>query len=191
MHIDPIELLANDRAVARREQDPMVDRCVLGTATRRGAIAMRTLVLRDINDRLALFYSASSAKHVELLTADGRASLLIYLPTVGVQYRMEARLEALPRATIASHWQFKPNAAKRMDALYERMPQSSIIDDFDSFKTLFAAAAPPVKAPLNGTGCYVEPHLIERLELRTDPAMHDRKLFTRRDNDWHVRQLVP
>ena len=191
MKTDPVELLMRDRAEARKANDPMVDRCVLGTVDRRGHAALRTLVLRDVDDRLALFFSKSSAKHAEVITKGNRGSLLIFLPSIGVQHRINARFEEISRSVIESHWQLKPDASKRMDSIYERHPQSTVIEDFDAFVTIFAATVPPRQRPPNGAGVFVEPELVERLELRTDPQMHDRKLFKWNGNEWEIQQLVP
>ncbi|MCY4093934.1 MAG: pyridoxamine 5'-phosphate oxidase family protein [Gammaproteobacteria bacterium] len=188
---DPLILLSHDRSEARRANDPLVDRCVLGTVDRNGHAALRTLVLREIDDRLALFYNRTSTKHVELMDQRHHGSLLIYLPSVGVQYRFESRFEDIPREVIEEHWQLKPDVAKRMDSIYERHPQSTIIDDFAAFETLFAATVPPRKSPRNGCGVYVVVEVAERLELRTDPQMHDRRIYKREGNDWRVHQLVP
>ena len=188
---DPLALLSHDRIEARRMNDPLVDRCVLGTIDRNGHAALRTLVLREIDEKFALFYNRTSAKHVELMNQSYRGSLLIVLPSVGVQYRLESRFEEIPKVVIEEHWQLKPGAAKRMDSIYERLPQSTVIDDFAAFETLFAATVPPRKSPRNGCGVYVIPEVIERLELRTDPHMHDRREFRRDGADWRVYQLVP
>lgn len=191
MTTDPLVLLSNDRVEARRTNDPLVDRCILGTVDRNGRSALRTLVLREIDERLALFYSRSSAKHVELMNNGLRGAILIFLPSIGVQYSIESRFEDIPRSVVEEHWQLKPDAAKRMDSIYERHPQSTVIDNFESFKTLFAATVPPRKSPANGCGVFLVPAVVDRLELRTDPHMHDRKLFTRKDDRWHVQHLVP
>ena len=188
---NPLNLLASDRDTARQAGDSLVDRCFLGTLNRRGRVSMRTLVLREVDERLAVFYSRSSAKHAELRSSNNRASILILLPTVGVQYRIEVRLEEIARSTLELHWQLKPNAAKRMGAIYERRPQSTVIDNFEAFETLFAAAVPPRQSPPNSVGCFVHPLQVERLELRTEPHLHDRKLFELRGDAWHVCQLVP
>lgn len=191
MTSDPLVLLSQDRSEAGRTNDPLVDRCVLGTVDRNGHPALRTLVLREIDERLALFYSRSSTKHVELLNNGLCASVLVFLPSIGVQYRIESRFEDIPRSVIEEHWQLKPDAAKRMDSIYERHPQSTVIEDFAAFETLFAATVPPRKSPQNGCGVFIVPEVIERLELRTDPHMHDRKLYTRKDDGWRVQHLVP
>ena len=191
MKVDPIETLMRDRDEARKADDPMVDRCVLGTVDRRGHAALRTLVLRDLDDRFALFYSKSSAKHAEVITNGNRGTLLIFLPSIGVQYRINARFEEISRSVIESHWQLKPDASKRMDSIYERHPQSTVIEDFGAFETLFAATVPPRRRPPNGAGVFIVPELVERLELHADPQMHDRKLFKRNANEWEIQQLVP
>lgn len=188
---DPLALLSHDRSEAHRTNDPLVDRCVLGTVDRKGYAALRTLVLREIDDRLALFYNRTSTKHVELMKGGQRGSLLIFLPSIGVQYRMESRFEEIPRSVIEEHWQLKPDAAKRMDSIYERHPQSTVIDDFDAFETLFAATVAPRKSPPNGYGVFIVAEVVERLELRSDPQMHGRKIYRREGNDWRVHHLVP
>lgn len=191
MTSNPIELLVQDRLKARQINDPLVDRCVLGTVDRNGYASLRTLVLREIDDRLALFYNRTSAKHVELTNHGHRGSLLIFLPSIGVQYRIKSRFEQISKSVIERHWQLKPNTAKRMDSLYARHPQSTVIDDFDAFETHFDATVPPRKSPPNGIGVFVVAELVERLELRTEPRMHDRKVFVRKDDIWHVQHLVP
>lgn len=191
MTSDPLILLSHDRSEARRTNDPLVDRCVLGTVDRNGRSSLRTLVLREIDEQLALFYSRSSAKHVELMNNGLRGSVLVFLPSIGVQYRIESRFEDIPRSVIEEHWQLKPNAAKRMDSIYERHPQSTVVDNFEGFKTLFAATAPPRKSPANACGVFLVPEVVERLQLRGDRHMHDRKLFTRNDDGWQAQHLVP
>ena len=188
---DPLVLLATDREEARSLNDPMVDRCILGTIDRNSKPALRTLVLREIEGQLAVFYSQSSSKHGELLNSRNRASLLIFLPSIGVQYRVDAKLTKVPRDIVEQHWQLKPNAAKRMDAIYERLPQSAVVDDFAAFMTIYLGTVPPRKAPLNGTGCYVEATSIERLRLRTDPEFHERALFRLGKRGWEGKWLVP
>lgn len=191
MNIDPLALFASDREQARTQNDPMVDRCIVGTINRQGGVSQRTLVLRDIDDRLALFYSEASPKHLEFLSNDNEASLLTLFPSVGVQYRLSARLIEMPRSIVESHWQLKPGSAKRLDAIYSRFLQSTVISDIEQFETRFAATVAPVKAPLICTGCFIEPFEIERLLLRSDPHRHDRKRFVLHDSEWTEFELIP
>lgn len=189
--VDPVALFQEDRNRARDAEDACVDRCVLGTQVHGQPVSMRVLVLRDIDDRLAVFYSSTSSKHIELASTKFKASLLVFFPTIGIQYRIRADLEQVAEDVVKSHWQLKPNAAKRMDSLYRRYPQGTVIADEEQFKTQFAAAVPPVQAPSHSVGYYIEPFEIERLELHDDPAMHDRNLFKRRNSRWEVHALVP
>lgn len=191
MTADPLELLDEDRAKARQANDPLVNRCVLGTVDRNGQVALRTLVLREIDDRLALFYNRTSSKHIELMNDGYRGSLLIFLPSIGVQYRIKSRFEEISESVMERHWQLKPDAAKRMDSIYQVYPQSSRINNRYEFEGIFSITIPPREAPRNGIGVFVVPESIERLELRTDPQMHDRKVFVLEDDDWYVHRLVP
>ena len=189
--MDPLVLIAEDRAAARAADDPCVDRCVLGTVNSKSQVEQRVLVLRDVEDELAIFYSATSAKHRELTRQRFEASLLVFLPTVGVQYRIAANLEPIPSNIVRDSWQLKPNAAKRMDALYKRYPQSTVIGDVETFETQFLSSVPPVQAPQHSVGYFIHPQTIERLELRTDPAMHLRTRYRLSDGQWESVRLVP
>lgn len=189
---DPIEQLKRDRTEARQLEDPMVDRCVLGSITSSATPALRTLVLRDIENRLAIFYSRTSAKQTEFMRLTNKVTILVFLPSIGVQYRIQANLDEVPRELIEQHWHMKPNAAKRMDSIYEKHPQSAVIEDFSAFETLYAATVPPIKPPRNAVGSFLDAYQVEYLRLQVDPHFHDRLLFTRRvQGDWVRVRLVP
>lgn len=189
--MNPVTLLRSSRSLARQKLDPCVDRCVLGTRNHLGEVEQRVLVLRDIEDELAVFYSASSAKHRELLESEFTASLLVFLPTIGMQFRITANLAQIDSALVAESWQMKPNAAKRMDALYRKFPQSTVIGDLDEFEIAFAASVPPTQSPRHGVGYFIRPKKVECLELRTDPNMHVRTLYELVNGEWRSKRLVP
>ena len=189
--MNPVKVLQEDRDLARVREDPCVDRCVLGTIDSQGEVQQRVLVLRDIDGQLALFYSATSAKHRELTERGFKASLLTFFPTIGVQYRMSIQLHPIESNIVRDSWQFKPNAAKRMDALYRRFPQGTVVSDIEEFETLYAASVPPRQAPQHSVGYFVRPELIERLVLKTDPAMHVRERYLRQNDSWVNLRLVP
>src|SRR5262249_11845986 len=63
---DPTAQLANDRARAREARDPWANLCVLSTVDGRGIAQSRILVLRDLDQRLAIFVNATSPKHAQI-----------------------------------------------------------------------------------------------------------------------------
>ena len=58
---DPLTLLADDRARARERDDPCASLCTLASVDAAGHPQARTLVLRDVDDRLVSAYLARAA----------------------------------------------------------------------------------------------------------------------------------
>lgn len=191
---DPLKQLLIDRQAARERSDPWAALCVVGTvqtvpdATDRAEL--RTLVLRDLEGELALFFSATSPKWQQLNEKD-TVALLVYLPSLEVQYRLQASWTPIPTATVHKHWQLRPNIPKRLDWLYEAHPQSTALE-----RTKLTAALtdddqenPPATAPAAAMGIVLQPLEIERLQLSA--GIHERYLFTRADEQWTQQSLVP
>ena len=191
---DPLEQLSADRQAAREQSDPWAALCVVGTlktgleASER--VELRTLVLRDLEGKLALFFSATSPKWRQLEATESVA-LLVYLPSLEVQYRLQANWQPIPAATVHKHWQLRPDIPKRLDWLYELHPQSTALE-----RTKLTAALaddtrdePPSTAPAGAMGIVIEPFEVERLQL--SKGIHERYLFTRLASSWTQQSLVP
>ena len=191
---DPVLLLNADRKEAQQRADPWASLCVLATVTPEGTPQARVLVLRDLDPGLGIFINASSPKHYQI-EAGGAAGLLIYLASIGVQYRLEAELAAIPPETIRSAWDLRPEIPKVMDWLYEtRVPQSSALDSRDALLTLYedvrGTLPDDLVAPAGATGYRIEPSRIERLKLSGD-RVHERDLYEASNEGWTHRVLVP
>ena len=186
--IDPVALLKADRARARANEDPMANLCVLATVGADRPEA-RTLVLRDVDDRLGLFFNGHSPKASEVDRSDAVA-VLVYLPSLSLQYRVHTTLIAIPAAIVHANWQFRPDVPKKMDWLYERHPQSSAIA---SRKRLIEElpTATPDRAPQSAIGYFLAPLAVERLDLGQDNGVHDRRRYTLRGEGWLEQILVP
>ena len=195
---NPIEQLARDRRAAGEQTDPWAALCVVGTidATKApaGRADLRTLVLRDLDGQLALFFSATSPKWQQLKSSDTIA-LLIYLPSLQVQYRLQATWEPIPAATVHHHWQMRPKIPKQLDWLYETHPQSTALSaaELTALLTSDSQSETPTAAPAAAMGIFVEPFEIDRLQLTT--GIHSRHLFTRSSSAnssvWAEQNLVP
>ena len=192
---DPVALLKEDRDEAHRRADPWASLCVLATVTPEGTPQARVLVLRDLDPGLGIFINASSPKHHQIESC-GTASVLIYLASVGVQYRLEeAGLSAIDPETIRSGWNLRPDIPKVMDWLYEtRVPQSTPLDSRDALLTLYedvrGTLPEDLVAPAGATGYRIEPSRIERLQLSGD-RVHERDLYETSNEGWTHRVLVP
>ena len=112
--MDPLGRLHKDRRQARKLQDPWAELCVVSTVAAGGEPSARVLVVRELNlgtrttspsapqsdDRhtraanpaLGIFVNASSPK-VDEFSRSSTVAVLIYLPSVMVQYRLRCTLK--------------------------------------------------------------------------------------------------
>lgn len=189
----PLELLAADRSRARELEDPCATLCTIATVDGAGHPQARTVILRELNNRLAIFANETSPKwgQIELSAS---VALVVWLPSLKVQYRLQCDTRPVAKADVHESWQMRPEPPKRMDWFYTRVqPQSSPIEDRD---TLLESVGnlklrEPLVAPRTAGGIYVEPFQVERLDLTMDDGIHDRRAFHRRADGWHESVLVP
>ena len=192
--VDPLELLANDRAEAHQLGDPWASLCVLATTRDDGTPQARVLVLRDEEEGLAVFVNGTSPK-VRELSHCPNAAVLVYLATLGVQYRIEAALIPLAHDLVADRWQLRPPIPKVMDWLYEtRAEQSTELDSRDALLAMFddvsAELPEPVAAPTTASGYQFDITQIERLQLSGD-RVHARDRYRLDGERWGHTVLVP
>ena len=190
---DPIALLQADREAARAKSDPNANLCVLATVDGQGEPQARTLVLRDVESRLALFFNRSSPKHAEMAQSK-TVALLVHLPSVAVQYRLRCALEAIPEAVVHASWQLRPAVPKRLDWLYATSRQGSAVESRERLAQLLDAEVPD-HAPGSALGFYVVPDVVERLHLNQPNGIHDRRRYEREDGRydqaWRETVLIP
>ena len=189
---DPLQRLAADRAKARAANDPMAALCVLATVDAQGQPHARTLVLRELGSRLALFMSTTSPKFTQL--SSGRASICIYMPSLQLQYRAIVSLLAVERALIAESWQLRPHMPKVLDWFYtDIQPQSTAVSSRADLKSVLSSLAlpDPLVAPKTACGFYLEPREIERLYLSQPDGLYDRTCWTLSGETWSMETRVP
>lgn len=187
---NPMARFAADRAAARDAKDPMAAVCVLATVDENGLPQARTLVLRDIPEGLALYINASSPKWQQ---SQKQVTIQVWWPSIQIQYRMQARCQALPAEHIAASWQLRPDVPKQMDWLYEQRPQSSVINSRDDLLNELQNTNPPTPlvAPEGARGLLVVPQRVERLDLNQINGVHDRVRYVLEAGRWLEHTLIP
>ncbi len=189
--MDPLVNIAEDRARARVANDPMAALCVLATVGAGGYPQARTLVLRDLNERLALFMNATSPKFQQL---DAGASICMYMPSIQVQYRAQVDLVPIDPALIAESWQLRPRMPKVLDWFYtHRQVQSSTVSSREALQAAIAEfpLPEPLIAPDTARGFYLELHDIERLDLAQPDGLHNRNRWVKNESRWVLSTLLP
>jgi pyridoxine/pyridoxamine 5'-phosphate oxidase len=190
---DPVELLRADRARAVAAEDPCASLCTVASVDGDGNPAARTLVLRDLDGELAVFSNRTSPKWHQL---DGRTSIavVVWLPVLQVQYRLQCRTRTVPDALVHGSWQLRPEPAKRLDWFYTRnLPQGSAIADRAALVDELAAIdlAESRTAPDTAGGYYLLPFEVDRLDVAQPDGIHDRRRFTLESGKWTETVLVP
>ena len=135
---DPLTLLADDRKRARVAGDPWANLCVLATIDAQQIPQARVVVLRDLEQRFAVFINGTSPKYAQL-GLSRRHAVLVYLASLGVQYRLTVSFEPVPAALVRKSWLDRPRIPKVMDWLYEQFqPQSSAVPSRDDLVERYA-----------------------------------------------------
>jgi len=189
---DPLGCLAADRARARTANDPMAALCTLATVDALGQPHARTLVLRDLGSRLALFMNTTSPKFAQL--SSGRASICVYMPSIQIQYRAVVSLVPVERELIAESWHLRPRMPKVLDWFYTGVqPQSTAVDSRGDLKSVLNGLVlpDPLVAPETACGFYLEPQEIERLDLAQPDGLHDRTCWKLSGTNWSMETRVP
>ncbi len=183
--------MAEDRRRAFEQDDPCAGLCTLASLDADGWPDARTLVLRDLEGRLAVFVNATSPKFAFL----NRVSVVVWLPTGNVQYRLRCLTAPVPQDLVAQSWQLRPDPPKRMDWLYTlKQGQSTAIDSRERLlETLAGLDLPdPLTAPETARGFYLMPEQIDRLDLGMDNGVHDRRRYLPGNpGGWIEQVLVP
>jgi pyridoxamine 5'-phosphate oxidase len=191
--LDPVELLKSDRARAAAARDPCANLCTVASVDANGHPHARTLVLRDVEGSLAVFSNRTSPKWTQL-QGSAPIAVVVWLPLLNLQYRLRCTTRPVPAALVHASWQLRPDIPKRLDWYYTRhRPQGSPIDDR---ATLVAGLAnvtlpEPLVAPDTAAGMYLEPFVVDRLDLAQPDGIHDRRHFEREDARWFETVLVP
>ncbi|MCB1685884.1 MAG: hypothetical protein R3E82_00235 [Pseudomonadales bacterium] len=189
---DPMQRLAADRAAARARQDPCAGLCTVANVDESGLPQQRTLVLRDLEARLAVFVNSTSPKWPSL--RQGPVSVLVWLPSLNVQYRLACRTDPVPEHLVHASWQLRPDSPKRLDWFYtHHAPQSSTVGSREELLSALASLAlpEPLTAPPTAQGLYLHPLTVERLDLTQDNGVHDRRSYRRDEDIWIETTLTP
>lgn len=185
----PLDRFKKDRQRARDASDPAASLCVAATVDDRGQPQVRTLVLRDIDDELAIFVNATSPKWREIPNG---IAILTYWPSIQVQYRLKVSTEPVPQPTVAASWALRPDPPKHMDWYYETIAeQTSVAGTRAELLANLGNVSEPLTAPTHARGLILTPHTIERLDLTQDNGIHDRVLYTCTEEGWIESTLVP
>lgn len=188
--MQPIKQLSRDLKRAEDLDDPMANLIVVATVNSNGEPKTRAVVLREVRNRLAFFCNATSPKVSEFFNSNSVA-IWLYLPTLRVQYRLVCSLEPIPSELVKTHWRFRTDVAKRLEAAYSSSPQGSKVESRAWLAEKISSLPVPLQAPESAIGFFLNVVELERLALGVDDQLHDRRRYKDTTYGWIEEFLVP
>jgi pyridoxamine 5'-phosphate oxidase len=157
----------------------------LATATPDGRPSVRMVLLKTADERGFTFFSGYESRKGRELAANPRGALLFHRPDI--QVRVEGRVERIPAAESDAYWATRPEASRRSAAASR---QSEPIGSRADLEAAVAAQPPAPVRPERWGGYRLVPDTYEFWRHRDD-RLHERRLFTARDDGWDVVMLQP
>ena len=188
MNLSPLTQLQEDRKRAQSRNDPLADLCTLATATVEGQPSARVLVLRGLTEsNLELQINRTSPKWQQL-EANPRYELLIYYPSLSVQYRLQGSWE-VAQGQGAESWLKKHPRARALDELYSQVAQSSPIESHEQLQRWVQGTA-ATHMPEGVATLLLLPRRVEIWREAQD-RVHLRSLYELCDDLWRHTPIMP
>jgi pyridoxamine 5'-phosphate oxidase len=173
------------------EADPTA--MALATATPGGRPSVRTVLLKEMDDRGFVFYTNYQSRKAREMEATGRASLLFYWGSLERQVRIDGAVERVSPAESDAYFETRPPDS-RLSVYASR--QSETIESRDALDEVFERVKRtygdgPVPRPDWWGGYRVVPDEFEFWQGRVN-RLHDRLRYVKRDDGaWRRERLAP
>jgi len=173
------------------EADPTA--MALATATPGGRPSVRTVLLKEMDDRGFVFYTNYQSRKAREMEATGRASLLFYWGSLERQVRIDGAVERVSPAKSDAYFETRPPDS-RLSVYASR--QSETIESRDALDEVFERVKRtygdgPVPRPDWWGGYRVVPDEFEFWQGRVN-RLHDRLRYVKLgDGAWRRERLAP
>lgn len=189
---DPIEIFQDWFEAARASGMLMPEAMCLATATPDGAPSARMVLLKEVSRAGFVFYTNYCSRKATELEANDRAALVFHWLPLERQVRIEGRIARVPEEESAAYFRTRTRGS-RIGAWASR--QSAVLSGRDQLERQVEAchrrfAGAEVPLPEFWGGYRLVPQRLEFWQGRAN-RLHDRLLFTRRDDHWTAVWLSP
>jgi pyridoxamine 5'-phosphate oxidase len=168
------------------------DTVTLGTASTEGRVSVRTVLMKDYDDKGFIFFTNYNSKKGMQMEENPSAAMHFYWPEAGRQVRIEGIIERLSEAESSVYFMTRPRESQISAWASE---QSSVIPDrqylekrYEYFKIKYENKH--VEKPPHWGGFRLIPDFFE---FWHDGAfrLHDRIVYTKGDESWIINRLAP
>jgi pyridoxamine 5'-phosphate oxidase len=165
----------------------------LATATRDGVPAVRTVLLKDVNESGFVFFTSYASPKARDLADNPVASLLFFWAALERQVRVSGSVNRVPRELSEEYFASRPTTsqwAAWASTQSAPLPDRAALEaQFEQIKRRFGEA--PAPCPPEWGGYALAPQHIEFWQGRSS-RLHDRLLYTKRaDGTWSRTRLSP
>lgn len=168
------------------------DAVSLGSTDSEGQVSLRTVLLKEYDDKGFVFFTNYTSKKGIQLTSNPRVALLFYWPESARQVRIEGFVKKVSEKESESYFRSRPFESQISAWASD---QSSKIPDrqylekqFDLFLKKFKDI--PVEKPKNWGGFRIVPEWFEFWQ-EGKYRLHDRITYTKSNDRWIIGRLAP
>ncbi len=192
LHPDPIQQYDRWYRHACRARVFLANAVTLATATAQGRPAARMVLLKSYDGDGLLFYTNYTSRKSRELDANPYAELVVHWNELVRQVRFSGRVERTSREESAAYFHSRPRGsqvgawASDQDSVVGH--RAELIAQVKHFEAKFAGGDVPL--PDDWGGYRLIPETVEFWQGRAY-RLHDRFLYSRRDDDWKIARLSP
>lgn len=188
---DPITEFRNAAERAAAHNVDIVP-AALATADADGRPSARIVLVRGVDDRGFVFHTNYNSRKGRQLDANPHAALCFHWPTLDEQIRVEGRVERLDPEASDAYFNGRPRGSQlgawASDQSAVLPSRETLEEEYREIERRFEGQ--PVPRPPFWGGYRIVPSRIEFWYGRPD-RLHDRVLYTRRDDGWTIERLYP
>jgi pyridoxamine 5'-phosphate oxidase len=192
MSTDPHILFDEWFALARESELNDPDAMALATADRAGRPSVRMVLLKAHDTRGFVFYTNQDSRKGNELEANPRAALLFHWKSLRRQVRVEGRVEPVEVAEADAYFASRSRDSQLGAWASEQsrpLPARELFEQrYEELRGRFEGV--PVPRPPRWSGFRIVPQTIEFWSDRAH-RLHERRLFTRHEDQWGESLLYP
>ena len=181
---------AMQAAQVAREPEPSA--MSLATADANGKISVRTMLLKDFDEKGFVFYTNKNSNKGQQLAQNPQAALSIFWKAIYRQVLVEGSVESVTDAEADAYFASRPRgsqigawASSQSDVLDSRELLEQRVKEYEA-----RFMDQDVPRPPHWSGYRVLPDMIE-FWYGKESRLHDRFRFTLVDGEWQKQQLYP
>ena len=180
-----------EETIAAEANEPTA--MVLSTVNKSGRPSARVVLLKDVTTDGFMFFTNYESRKGQDLQENPFASLTFFWPELERQVRVEGQIEKVPAEVSDTYFHSRP-IGSQIGAWAS--PQSREIESREELERADAsytskfAELPVIPRPEHWGGCILVPDLVEFWQGRPN-RLHDRIVYERQENNWHLKRLAP